>query len=142
MKPYVDNIKRYAELIVNETDRYAPFVELINHAIYELQKGSESNFPIKFCRNDPVYVHGSKANRKPDVLGVVECALHDPGRRCVDELSEKGPHEKPFCWTDVVTFFEFKVNRRHLAKVGTVTQLIGALESKTDDLSFCTSTSQ
>jgi hypothetical protein len=53
---------KYREPVTHETSRYPPFIVLANHVISQLDHNPESN--ICFCRNDPVLVRGSRAERK------------------------------------------------------------------------------
>jgi hypothetical protein len=61
-------ISKYREPVTHETSRYPPFIALTNHIISQLDHNPESN--LCFCRNDPVLVGGSRAERKPGVAGV------------------------------------------------------------------------
>ncbi|KAH9004959.1 hypothetical protein EDB86DRAFT_2825332 [Lactarius hatsudake] len=93
-----------------ETSRYPAFIELANYIMDELGRNPESN--IHFCRNDPVRVGGSRADRKPDVVGVRDENLKMLGRSSVDNLMDSGPNEACFWWTELLFFFELKFLRR------------------------------
>jgi len=106
-KRYQDMLQRYASHICHETDRYHPFTELVNHAMEKL-RGREG-FVVSFCRNDPIIVRGSYAQRKPDGAGVETEIVNGSERGGVDNLSKGGPAGNAFLWTDLVSFLEFKV---------------------------------
>jgi hypothetical protein len=100
-------LRRYTARIRHETERYHPFTELVNHAMDQLRDGEE--FVVSFCRNDPVIVKGSYAQRKPDGAGVEHDVLNEGERGGVDNLSKEGPHGNAFFWTDFISFLEFNV---------------------------------
>ncbi|KAJ6529869.1 hypothetical protein DFH09DRAFT_153470 [Mycena vulgaris] len=88
-----------------ETDLYGPFVELANYCIGKQAK-------IQFCRNDPTFVLGSEADRKPDVLNIWKSALRLGDRLNVDNLSLGGPGKgNAFHWMELLAFWEFKFVR-------------------------------
>jgi hypothetical protein len=62
-KRYQDMQQRYTARIHNETERYHPFTELVNHAMEKLR--AQNKFVVSFCRNDPIIIKGSHAQRKP-----------------------------------------------------------------------------
>ena len=105
-KRYKDMLELYTSQIYHETERYHPFVELVNYAMETLCGREE--FIMSFCRNDPIIVKGSYAQRKPDVAGVENGVLNEGERGGVDKLSKKGPAGNPFFWADLVSFLEFK----------------------------------
>ncbi|KAJ7221239.1 hypothetical protein GGX14DRAFT_540485 [Mycena pura] len=85
-----------------ETELYQPFVELTNYCI-----GNGSG--IRFCRNDPTIVHGSDAQRKPDVVSTWKAALALGDRTNADNLANDGPGKQSgFHWMEVIAFWEFK----------------------------------
>jgi hypothetical protein len=106
-KRYNDMLELYTSQIHHETERYHPFVELVNHAM-ETLRGREE-LVMSFCRNDPIIVKGSYAHQKPDVVGVENGVLNEGERGGVDNLSKKGPAGNAFFWADLVSFLEFKV---------------------------------
>ena len=71
-------LSKYREPVTHETCRYPPFIELANHVINRLNTNPDSR--ICFCRNDPVIVEGSHADRKPDVVVVRYKSLEVPER--------------------------------------------------------------
>ncbi|KAJ6521735.1 hypothetical protein B0H19DRAFT_1244563, partial [Mycena capillaripes] len=88
-----------------ETELYRPFIELANHCIGKKAK-------IRFCRDDPTIVHGSDAERKPDVVSIWEAALALGGRSSADNLSQGGPgKDAAFHWMELIAFWEFKFVR-------------------------------
>ena len=105
-------ISKYREPVTQETSRYPPFIVLANHAINQLDHKPDSN--ICFCRNDPVLVGGSRAERKPDVAGVRHQSLEVSERSSVDKLMKDGPDGACFWWTEVLLFVEFKLIRKKL----------------------------
>ncbi len=105
-------VSKYRELVTHETSRYPPFIVLANHVINQLDHKSDSN--ICFCRNDPIIVGGSRAERKPDVAGVRYQSLEVSERSSVDNLMKDGPDKACFWWTEVLLFFEFKLIRKQL----------------------------
>jgi hypothetical protein len=106
-KRYQDMLPRFTARIHHETERYHPFTELVNHAMEQLRDSEE--FVVSFCRNDPIIVKGSYAQRKPDGAGVEHDVLNEGERGGVDNLSKEGPHGNTFFWTDFISFLEFKV---------------------------------
>jgi hypothetical protein len=58
----------YFERVGHETDRYQPFVLLANYVVEQL--GGNGECDLTFCCNDPTFVEGSPAKRKPDMAGV------------------------------------------------------------------------
>jgi len=106
-KRYQDVLQRYTARIHNETERYHPFIELVNHAMEKLR--AQNKFVVSFCRNDPIIIKGSYAQRKPDGAGVENGVLNEGERGGVDNLSKEGPVGNAFFWTDLVSFLEFKV---------------------------------
>ena len=106
-KRHQDMLQRYASQIHHETERYHPFTELVNHAMQKLRGREE--FVVSFCRNDPIIVRGSYAQRKPDGTGVESEVVNGGERGGVDNLSKGGPAGNAFLWTDLVSFLEFKV---------------------------------
>jgi hypothetical protein len=105
-------VSKYREPVTHETSRYPPFIVLANHVINQLDHKPDSD--ICFCRNDPVLVGGSCAERKPDVAGVRCQSLEVSERSSVDNLMKDGPHGACFWWTEVLLFFEFKLFRKML----------------------------
>jgi hypothetical protein len=103
---FQDNLSKYCEA-KHEPSRYPPFIELSNHVIRQLNTNPNSN--IRFCRNDPVIVVGSRSKRKPDVVGVRYESIEVPNRSSVDNIMNDGPKEAPFGWTELLFFFEFKL---------------------------------
>jgi hypothetical protein len=97
-------VSEYREPVTRETSRYAPFIILANHVINQLDHDPDSN--IYFCRNDPVLVGGSRAERKP---GVCYQSLEVLERSSVDNLMKDGPAGACFLWTELLLFFEFKL---------------------------------
>lgn len=106
-KRYQDMLQCYAAPIHHETERYYPFLELVNHATGQLRESDE--FVVSFCRNDPIIVKGSYAQRKPDGGGVEHGVVNEGERGGVDNISQGGPEGNAFLWTDFVSFLEFKV---------------------------------
>ncbi|KAJ7845781.1 hypothetical protein B0H13DRAFT_2209083 [Mycena leptocephala] len=85
-----------------ETELYQPFVELANYCIGKQAK-------IQFCRDDPTIVHGSDAERKPDVVSIWKAALALGTRTSADNLSAGGPGRlDAFHWMELIAFWEFK----------------------------------
>jgi len=106
-KRYQDMLQCYTSQIHHETERYHPFTELVNHAMEQLR--GQDEFVVSFCRNDPIIVKGSYAQRKPDSTGVENDVVNEGERGGVDNLSKEGPVGNAFFWTDVISFLEFKV---------------------------------
>ena len=104
-----NRLKKYCEHTRHETHRYQPFVELVNDAMAALRKTIKVPGDLLFCRNDPTFVAGSYAERKPDVVGVRAAAFSDQARISPDNLSDKGPSEAPFGWHELLMFVEFKL---------------------------------
>ena len=99
-------VSKYREPVTHETSRYPPFIVLANHVINQLDHNPDFN--ICFCRNDPVLVGGSRAERKPDVAGVRYQNLEVSERSSVDNLMKDGSNGACFWWTELLLFFEFK----------------------------------
>jgi hypothetical protein len=114
-------VSKYREPVTHETSRYPPFIELANHVISRLNINPNSR--ICLCRNDPVIVAGSRAYRKPDVVGVHHKSLEVPERSSVDNLMNDGPNQAPFWWTELLFFFEFNATRKGLTRQDTVVPL-------------------
>jgi hypothetical protein len=112
-KRYTDALQGYTSQIFHETQRYYPFTELVNHVMEKLRGREE--FVVSFCRNDPIIVRGSYAQRKPDGTGVESGVVNEGERGGVDNLSKGGPAENPFLWTDLISFLEFKVKSSTLS---------------------------
>ncbi|KAJ7877096.1 hypothetical protein B0H14DRAFT_2713241 [Mycena olivaceomarginata] len=97
--------------IQKEEHLYNPFVLLANDC---LDKLGVKQHMFQFCRDDPVFLLGSKANRKPDVMnvGVDVLGKYNPlffGKRLgVDDMSDKGPRTA-FHWREILSFWEFKL---------------------------------
>ena len=102
-------VSKYREPVTNEISRYPSFIVLANHVI---NHNPDSN--ISFCRNDPVLVGGSRAERKPDVAGVRYQSLEVSERSSVDNLMKDGPSSAYFWWTELLLFFEFKLIYKQL----------------------------
>jgi hypothetical protein len=113
-KSFLDKISAYCQPVEHETHRYPPFIVLANYVLEKLDQNSESS--LSFCRNDPIYVKGSSGQRKPDVVGVRWECLKVLNRLSVDNLMKGGPEEMAFCWTELLSFWEFKLERRDLLK--------------------------
>jgi hypothetical protein len=96
-------------------ERYHPFTE---HAMEKLRP--QNKFVVSFCRNDPVIIKGSHAQRKPDGVGVENDVLSEGERGGVDNLSKEGPVGNAFSWIDLVSFLEFKV-KMFVLSTGTTT---------------------
>jgi hypothetical protein len=111
-------LTKYRERVSQETDRYPPFIELANHVIDQLHSPNPKS--KKFCRNDPVTVKGSHAERKPDVVVVFNKSLEMPGRRGKN-LMEHGPKQAPFWWSELLFFFELKLRDKCLEPQDPVT---------------------
>ena len=105
-------VSKYREPVTRETSRYPPFIVLANHVINQLDHNPDSN--ICFCRNDPVLVGGSRAERKPDVAGVRYQSLEVSERSSVDNLMKDAPDGACFWWTELLLFFEFKLIYKQL----------------------------
>jgi hypothetical protein len=106
-KRYQDMLPRYTSQIHHEAERYHPFTELVNHVMEKLRGREE--FVVAFCRNDPIIIKGSYAQRKPDCTGVENDVVNEGERGGVDDLSKGGPVRNAFFWTDLVSFLEFKI---------------------------------
>ena len=106
-KLYQDMQQRYTTWIHNETKRYHLFTELVNHAMEKLR--AQNKFVVSFCRNDPIIIKGSHAQRKPNGVGVESDVLNEGERGGVDNLSKEEPVRNAFSWIDLVSFLEFKV---------------------------------
>jgi hypothetical protein len=115
-KEFQDKVSHYRQPVSCEADRYQPFVELANHVMGRLGQNAEVSFT--FCRNDPTIVKGSDGERKPDVVGVRwESLTEVSDRSCPDNLKKGGPgKEAAFWWTELVSFWEFKLVRKDLSK--------------------------
>src|ERR1700678_2364452 len=107
-------VSDYRKPVTHETSRYAPFIILANHVISQLDHNHDSN--ICFCRNDPVLVRGSRAERKPDVAVVYCQSLQVLDRSSVDNLMKDGPAGACFSWTELLLFFEFKLVYNQLSE--------------------------
>jgi hypothetical protein len=127
-------LSKYREPVDQETDRYSPFIELANHIIGQLNINPNSR--IRFCRNDPVNIKGSRA--KPHVAAVLNKSLEAPERSDVENLMKHGPNQAPFEWSEVLLFFEFKLVEKSLEPRDTVT---GDRRSSTFSSSFLYKTS-
>jgi hypothetical protein len=115
-KEFRDKLSHYRQPVSRETDRYHPFVDLANHVVEEL--GQNAHVKFTFCRNDPTIVKGSDEERKPDVVGVRRKGLEQvPERPSLDNLKKGGPgQEWAFWWTELLSFWEFKLVRKDLSK--------------------------
>ena len=88
----------------SESSRYYPFITLANLIISSL---TGTDWPT-FCRNDPIIIQGSSAERKPDVVLLPPGAVDGTKRGLADELL-KGPEKMPFYWSEVLAYLEFKL---------------------------------
>ena len=89
----------------HETRSYQPFASLANaimghHATLKLLGGKPK---LQFCRQDPKYLRGSIAQRKPDVVLVREDA-----KQLQDSVDLPSGPSPPFCWDDLYCCVEFK----------------------------------
>ncbi|KAJ7877113.1 hypothetical protein B0H14DRAFT_1690311 [Mycena olivaceomarginata] len=84
-----------------ETELYQPFVELANYCIGKKAK-------IQLCRDDPTIVHGSDAERKPDVVSIWAAALALGSRINADNLRDGPGKANAFHWMELIAFWEFK----------------------------------
>ena len=102
-------VETYAQPITHESERYHPFVTLANHVLGGLRKalGAVTSF-VTLCRNDPMYIRGSDADRKPDNAIVDVDAAQKGARISVDNMSKEGPAEEPFSWWELLGFCEHK----------------------------------
>ena len=117
-RSYIKMVQEYAQPIGHETERYHPFVTLVNHIIAKLRKinraSTPSEFEVTFCRSDPTVVRGSHASRRPDIA-VVDLTIAQLGERGgVDDMSLKGPKDQPFFWDELLSFFEHKQTKEAL----------------------------
>jgi hypothetical protein len=99
----------------HETSRYPPFIDLGNDVMRQLGGNPNSESDMCFCRNDPVIVGGPCAHRKPDVAGVRRQSLEVEERMSVDNLMKDGPNSMRFSWTELLSFFEFKLIHKELS---------------------------
>ena len=108
-----DLLNAFCQPVDRETHRYYPFTKLVNAAVSNLKHKLGAKIELNdlvFCRNDPVYIVGSYAHRKPDVVGVANGAIAgNLDRISVDNLSDKGPSEMAFAWHELLLFVEFKL---------------------------------
>ncbi len=106
-KKLSDLLENYRLPIAKETERYEPFIQLAN----EVLEACCSEY--RFVRNDPKYLWGIDAGRKPDVLLVHKFAW----------LSRNpildGP-EVPFHPCDIISFHEFKLVQKDLRRYSTL----------------------
>src|SRR6202044_3875698 len=128
-------VSKYREPVTRKTSRYPPFIVLANHVINQLDHNPDSN--ICFCRNDPVLVGGSRAERKPDVAGVRYESLEVSERSSVDNLMKDGPDGALFWWTEVLLFVEFKLIRKKLLEGLVRAALMRDRSSSTSSHWFC-----
>ena len=97
--------KKYGQEVSREEDRYHPFVNLANHVL----SLNGSSREISFVRNDPTFLWGSHAKRKPDVLVVSRETVNKCGANS-DTFSKNGPGEEDaFHWGEILDFWEFKL---------------------------------
>jgi hypothetical protein len=101
-------VSKYREPVTRKTSRYPPFIALANHVINQLDHNPDSN--ICFCRNDPVLVGGSRAERKPDVAGVRYQSLEVSERSSVDHLMKDEPDGACFWWTELLWFLQVQIH--------------------------------
>jgi hypothetical protein len=128
---YLQLVQEYARKISVEMDRYQPFVKLANHAISQI-RGNKSESNIVFCRNDPAYIQGSAADRKPDTVIVnIDTALAGL-RGGVDNMSKEGPKEQPFHWDELLSFFEHKQDKGELV-IDLTTGLVSEIKEQPTD---------
>ena len=117
-------LSKYREPAYQETGRYSPFIELANYVIDQLNPNPNlgPNSSIRFCRNDPATIQGSRGIRKPDVVVVLNKSLAVRGD--VDNLMRHGPESKEtsFWWTELLAFFEFKLVEKSLEPQDAVTR--------------------
>ncbi|KAL4255910.1 Protein kinase domain-containing protein [Pleurotus pulmonarius] len=106
-KKLSDLLENYRLPIAKETERYEPFIQLAN----EVLDACCSEY--RFVRNDPKYLWGIDAGRKPDVLLVHKFAWL---RR--NPILE-GP-EVPFHPCDIISFHEFKLGQKDLRRYSTL----------------------
>jgi len=125
-------VSKYREPVIHETSRYPPFIILANHVLDQLDSNTDSNICI--CRNDPVLVGGSRAERKPDVAGVRYQSLEVLERSSVDNLMKDGPVGACFWWTELLLFFEFKLVYKQLI-VGLVRDAV--TRNRSSSTSYC-----
>jgi hypothetical protein len=134
-KRYLDMLQRYTARIHHEMEHYHAFTELVNHAMDQLRDSEE--FVVSFCRNDPVIVKGSYAQRKPDGAGVEHDVLNEGERDGVDNLSKEGPRGNALFWTDFISFLEFKVREFVLNAAKTLpSEALGLALSKYSVVAF------
>ncbi|THH26857.1 hypothetical protein EUX98_g7332 [Antrodiella citrinella] len=101
-------LKEYAKHSkADERKRYEPFIKLAHFILAELEKTFPLDDPqggrITFGGNDPAYVDGGPAARKPDVLGHLGEDYYRSDRDLVKKY--------PFFWAMIFSFLEFKIVR-------------------------------
>ncbi|KAL1739238.1 hypothetical protein HDZ31DRAFT_77738, partial [Schizophyllum fasciatum] len=129
-------LKKYCSKVDNERDRYGPFVELFNQALEELFNIAVADchyrdpdfLDIHFCRNAEREITGIHyggagdqditSKRKPDVITTSYDALArvlggDFPARLFEEACRQPPSN--FTWHDVLSAWEFKLERKELA---------------------------
>jgi hypothetical protein len=105
---FKDLLEDYCHKVSHESDRYNPFTKFANHIL-----DRTGHTTLVFVRNDPTYVWGSHAQRKPDVFSIFRTALNIGSCGDEDNLSEGGPGENDaFHWGEVITFEEFKLEKK------------------------------
>lgn len=109
-------VEGYTDRVTKEEDRYLPFCELANHIISLLCAGAQKA-PLVIVRNDRVMVLGSAATRFPDCVAVNPIALEDSRGGGAEKLAKEGPTELPFAWQELLTFIEFKLDKKYLGKI-------------------------
>ncbi|KAG7097787.1 hypothetical protein E1B28_005106 [Marasmius oreades] len=70
-------LEGYSKPIVREEERYPRFTELCRHAIGQMvdKKITKNKLGFTLCVNDPEYIRGSEADRKPDTVGTTMKAI-------------------------------------------------------------------
>lgn len=130
----------YRQQMLDETERYQPFVKLCNYVFDELKLSNQHDADGKmkgkgkgkgkrrqreeppkedsdlcFCRNDPIHILGSHAGRKPDCIGTLRHIMQRGGRKHLD-LSRglKDRSGLALHWYELLMFIEFKMNKKEL----------------------------
>jgi hypothetical protein len=115
----------YCKAVPEESHRYPPFVRLYEAIgnILEFgpnpRKGKTGDFKENavLCRNDPCFISGSLALRKPDNVIIRQKHFFSGDRLCMDSCQLRGPNQLPgdsFHWASLLSFKEHKMIRNCL----------------------------
>lgn len=115
--PYEANLATFRaiehrNIIHGEKKLYRPFADLVNSVVDHMLDASTDTKDkpyLRLRRNDPAYIRGSYARRKPDLVAV-PTAQYDKRQEELDEAPDPN-----FSWNSVLGFIEFKVGKQNIS---------------------------